>query len=776
LVTVALALALVAQDPRVSATVDRTEVLAGEALTLTIRVEAVGGDPVRIVDPVFTGLQVRGSRDVTQVRMVEGEARRIVTREVRLLAVSVGRASVGPVRVSQGGTAVETALILVTVRAPASSAAAGVAPRIRALVDSLTPPASGAEVLVEVLAVPASVLLGDQLDLVTLAWFPRDVRLQLRTPPTLDPPTVEGVWSYQQATATGVVTSRQAGGRWYDLYLSHQVVFPLTAGRVRAGPATVSYVKALSYSFLSRELRHEVQSESLTVDVASPPLAGRPAGFTGAAGRDLSLALESSAVAVAPGGAATIMLILSGVGNVALWPEPRLEWPAGLRVYPGDVAVEIEPRNGLIAGTKRFSYLVVADSGGTHPVPAVAYPYFDPQSRRYRVARAPGLELVAPLGAAPAVERPPPPPLLPRDAAGFSRRLGDVARWLWVLVFLTPPLVLVAGLLVRRLRAALPGPAVRIELLDRLESLDSALRGALTALVGPAAEEEGAPLTAALRAAGVEASLAAQASRVRERLRQAVFGPGGSADPDELSAEVHEVLRALSGETPGVARRLVLPVVLLAGLAAVPLAAQAPRPEELYQAGAFRAAADSFSSRTAGEPRVAAYWYNLGAAFYRMGDDGRARAAWLRAARLAPRDPSIRRARALLPADPLSARLAPVAWLTPAEALAAAAVLWIVGWLLASTRRARVVGLVALGLALVTAGAAAYVARRYAEATAVALRPEVPLRPAPYGSAGADRRIFAGNVVRILGQDGIWLLVERGDARGWVLPGEVARL
>jgi hypothetical protein len=118
----------------------------------------------------------------------------------------------------------------------------------------------------------------------------------------------------------------------------------------------------------------------------------------------------------------------------------------------------------------------------------------------------------------------------------------------------------------------------------------------------------------------------------------------------------------------------------------------------------------------------------------------------------------------------------PIAWLTPAEALAAGAVLWIGGWLLIALRRTRRAGWVVLGLALAAVGTAAYLARRYAEPAAVVLRTEVPLRAAPYGTAAGDRRVFAGNVVRVLGASGAWLLVERGGARGWVLPGEVARL
>ena len=61
-----------------------------------------------------------------------------------------------------------------------------------------------------------------------------------------------------------------------------------------------------------------------------------------------------------------------------------------------------------------------------------------------------------------------------------------------------------------------------------------------------------------------------------------------------------------------------------------PAAAQTMTAEALYEAGALRAAADSFAARAAGSPRVPAHWYNLGATLYRAGADGKAMAAWTR--------------------------------------------------------------------------------------------------------------------------------------------------
>jgi len=782
-VTAALILALFAvapQQPVVSASVDRTQAAVGDIVTLTVRVEVEGTAPVRIADPVVTGLEIRGSRDVTRVTLESGVARRTVMRELRLALTAPGVATIGPVRVERDGLIAETVTIMIDVTPATGGVAAGalVSPRLQAMLDTLEPPVAAEGVLVEVLPVPSAVTLGEQLDLVTLAWFPREVRTQLRTPPTLAPPDVQGVWAYHQSTTAGVVASRRVGTRWFDLYVSHQVVFPLATGAVAVGRATVSYVQPLSYSFLSRELQHEVQSESVFVTVVPQSAAGRPTSFSGAAGADLAVALSSSHVALPPGGAATVEVAVSGEGNVALWPEPEVAWPAGLRVYPAGITIDGDMTEGRISGTKRFRYLVIADSAGAHLVPGVSYPFFDTRTDTYEVASAAGLRLVAPPGTVAAPTRPLPAPPLPRAAPSLADRAAALARWVWVVVAVVPPLLVLGAGLSRRIRLPRRARGAAGGETRALERLDRELRDALARRVGPNANAEGDRLVAALRAAGVDLSLAQHVARVRERLRHAVFGPSGGPDPDELAAEVHEVLRALAGDAPGAERRELVRAVMLALLcvAAGDALAQAPRPEDLYEARAFRAAADSFAARVAREPGVAAYWYNLGTAFYRLGEDGRAKAAWIRAARLAPRSDDVRRALTLLPADPAGAAIVPVSRWRPGEALLAGAVLWCAGWALVAFRRTRWAGVATLALAALCGGAAWRVVHEYRAPAAIVLRDEVPLRSAPYGSATAVRRLVAGDAVRIRRQAGAFLLVERAGGTGWVQVGEVARL
>ncbi|HET7295993.1 MAG TPA: SH3 domain-containing protein, partial [Gemmatimonadales bacterium] len=198
----------------------------------------------------------------------------------------------------------------------------------------------------------------------------------------------------------------------------------------------------------------------------------------------------------------------------------------------------------------------------------------------------------------------------------------------------------------------------------------------------------------------------------------------------------------------------------------------------LYEAGALRAAADSFSARAAAEPRVAAHWYNLGATLYRAGADGKAAAAWSMAARVAPRDPLVRRTRDLLPApDAPSDALLALGVATPGEWALAAALLWVVTWLAVAGRRRRAL---VLGLAALTAAAAGLGVREglgRARPLAIVVDPATAVRVAPYGGASAAATVEAGAALLVERRYGAWLEVRRDDGvHGWVLAGQVTRL
>src|SRR3989449_182297 len=271
--------ALQGAPPNVTARVDRARLTAGEELRLTVRARSRTAEPVTVVLPALTGFAITGSREVTEVTIEGlGAPVRTTTRELALRAQRVGTLVIGPVRVRQGGHDVATAPITVTVDSAAVGLATALSPIARSLLDAAPPPAHNDQVAVTVIVPGDSVLVGQQVDVIAAAWFPRELRERLRRAPILTMQTPEGVWAYPGAAPTAVAASRLVHGRWMDLFVAHQAVFPLTRGPIVIPPAVVDYAVPVSFSFFSREDRYSLRSDTVSLTALPLPASGRAAG------------------------------------------------------------------------------------------------------------------------------------------------------------------------------------------------------------------------------------------------------------------------------------------------------------------------------------------------------------------------------------------------------------------------------------------------------------------------------------------------------------------
>ena len=791
IVALLTALTLV-QGAEVTASVDRTRLRVGEELVLTVRARTRSADQVEIILPSLTGFAVIGSRDMTEVAFsggTGGGSVRTTVRELQLRAQQAGALLIGPVRARQGASVVSTDPILITVDSAANRAALSLSPLARALLESTPPPVSGrADRVALTIMVPSdTVFAGQQVDLIAVAWIPRELRERMRRPPFLTLETPEGVWAYPATTVStgGAALSRQVSGRWMDLFVTHQVVFPLAPGRLIIPPASVDYALPVTFSFFSREERFTLRSDSISIAVLPlPPPGSATYAGTNVVGQGLTLDLGVDPTSTRVGEPIDATVTISGIGNVALWPppEPGIRWPAGFRVYPAQTETRVEPEAGRIAGSKTFHFLAVPDSSGNFVVPEVRLPFFDPVAGKYDVARAGPRAIVVAPGAEPRAARVL-PPLIARVGELPAERLSQRLGWQgWLAVFVIPPLI--GALARRRRRPSAPPhePEVPSPVITPLGQLEREFLSVLASHVSDPVARDGDGLAPALRAAGVDSAVADHVRRLRDRLRAARYGPRGLGDAAELAAEIQQVLRVLGAEGQGTHRRphaTVVGVLLAIIVAAHSLHAQSPSAEALFEAGALRAAADSFAARAAQEPREAAHWYNLGATLYRAGADGKATAAWTLAARLAPRDQAIRRARKLLPPqDPITEDLLQVGWATPAEWAIVGTAAWLMLWLAVGLglRRRLVLGVfAAVAIAAGVMGALEW--RRRDRPVVVVTAESAPVRAAPYGGASAAATIPAGGALLKGRSYGPWLEVRRKDGiHGWVLGGEIAGL
>jgi tetratricopeptide (TPR) repeat protein len=770
-ITLLLALALVqGQGPSLEASVDEERISVGEELLYTLRAVSHSPTPMHVTVTPFTGLEIVSRSERSEVSLGHDPTRSTVL-EVRLRAVRPGRWELGPSWAVQGKDTVEAPAIVVDVTANRAATASTLSPRLRRLLDQARPPAPG-DASVDLIVSADSVRQGEQVDVVTAAWFPRDLRLQLRRPPTLQPPVIDGVWSYPQATPAGIAATRSIGGRWYDLFVAHQVVFPLLPGRVVVPRATLKYSTPVALQFFSQEERYALTSKAETLSVRALPDSGRPAGFSGAIGTGLRLERRVSPTAARVGEGVTVELALTGEGNTALWPAPELHWSPGTRAYSDKVEERVGVTDGFVGGTKTFRYLVMPDSAGTLALPAVSYPFFDLARGEYLFAALPATAVpVSPAGGVTASTALPPPLMRPAGTA-LTRQLVHVPDWGWLLLLLAPP-----ALLALRGRITLPRRPPRPAASGDLRSAEEELEAVVRTLVPDPERRTGAGLVAAVRAAGADSALAARVAAVRERLLARRYGPqAGGPQDTALAAEARELARRLGGSLRGWAGRGAAVVPFTLALWSAGLLAQAPPPEALYEQGSLRAAAEEFADRAAREPAVAAHWYNLGATYYRLGQDGRARAAWLEARRLAPRSASVAQALRLTPPpDATSARWSWTPPVTPEELLLFGALGWLAGWLGWTLRprvRERWLILLVFSAAAMLAGLALRTWLRQPLAVVLA---RSTLRLSPHGLAPSVAILESGSAVRLVRRSPGWVMVEApGSQRGWLTDEAVA--
>ena len=764
-----LALALQQRGPVVvQSVVDHDHIAVGDEVVLTISATADGAGNLTLVAPTFDGFTLVHRSDRREVAATGGRSE---VWEFRLRAERVGAFDLGPMQVVQGGLVSQAPVVRVEVTTPGAGLSPQLSPRLHALLEAAPlPPDSGAQVTV--IVSDTSVVVGQQVDVVTTAWFPRELRLRLRRQPTLEPPSFSGVWNYPQPVPPGIAGTRQVNGAWYDQFVYHQVIFPITQGALTGASSTLHYSVPLAFQFFSQEERYDLTRDVPAITVHPLPDAGRPDGFDGAIGSGILVTREVDGTPRA-GEPVSVRFVLSGRGNVALWPPPFVRWSSHLQVYPEGTDEKLDATGGILGGTKTFRYLVVPDSTGALGIPAVTYHYYDPESRQYETAETDGIRIpVARAATAVASRAEAPPLILDSEPSVPWRVVHALPVWGWSLLWIVPPLLLGAGRVSfrrRRHAAAAPELPPMLEVQHRLEGL-------VALLTGDAAGDR-VVMARALREAGADAALAERVVGIRERLAAERFAPTRGAVGNALLQEARGAARALEQlHRRGRHRVLRGAALLTLILLAVPGRAQQLPAERLFETGAVRAAAEAFRARAAAAPAVVANWYGLGAAAYRVGDDGQAVAAWIRAAELAPRSRILARAMLLLPApDPASAEWRTVLPVTPEEWFLGAFLCWVAAWGgVALTRGWRGRWMVVLAGAIVALGLAGWSWTREREPLAI-VAVTAPLRVSPNGRAPGSRDLPIGTAIRPLGRRAGWTLARSATGEiGWIADAQVA--
>lgn len=205
-------------------------------------------------------------------------------------------------------------------------------------------------------------------------------------------PSFNGFWSQEIEAPTNIEFSREVyDGQIYNAALLRKfVLIPQQQGKVKIDPAEMTCLVNIRVSsggtsifdgFFDdyRTVRKRVATQPVTMNV-SPLPAGAPASFAGGVGQ-FRISAKVSRDTLKTHEAASLLVTVSGTGNVSLLEAPKIVFPPDMEVYDTKVSEKID-KNGL-SGSKFYEFPFIPRSHGDFLIEPVKYSYYDVNQKRY---------------------------------------------------------------------------------------------------------------------------------------------------------------------------------------------------------------------------------------------------------------------------------------------------------------------------------------------------------------------------------------------------------
>ena len=209
-------------------------------------------------------------------------------------------------------------------------------------------------------------------------------------------PSFNGFWSQETAAPSNIEFHREeVGGQIYNAALLRRyVLIPQQAGKLTIEPAELMCLvnvrtssrtsNSIFDSFFDdgyKTVRQRIYSKALTVDVKPLP-SGAPADFGGGVG-SFKISARLSKDQLKTHEATSLIVTLSGTGNVSLLEAPKLNFPPDLEVYDTKITETTDKSTGGTTGSKVFEYPFIPRSHGDFTIGPVNYSYYDVNSGKY---------------------------------------------------------------------------------------------------------------------------------------------------------------------------------------------------------------------------------------------------------------------------------------------------------------------------------------------------------------------------------------------------------
>ena len=213
-------------------------------------------------------------------------------------------------------------------------------------------------------------------------------------------PTFNGFWSQETYVPDNIEFKRESfDDKIYNTaVLRTYVLIPQKSGTITIDPSELVCVinvkvnNSTSGSIFDqffqddyRQIRKRVTTPAVKVKV-NPLPAGQPASFGGGVGNfGISARLTSDNLKTHD--AASLIITVSGRGNVALLEEPKVNFPPDFEVYDAKTTENTDKSTGGTSGSKSFEFPFIPRSHGDFTIDPVEYSYYDVNQGKYVTLR-----------------------------------------------------------------------------------------------------------------------------------------------------------------------------------------------------------------------------------------------------------------------------------------------------------------------------------------------------------------------------------------------------
>ena len=217
-------------------------------------------------------------------------------------------------------------------------------------------------------------------------------------------PTFKGFWSQEVESPSNIDFQREQvdGVMYKTAVLRKWVIIPQKAGEQEIDPAEIVCLVnsqrrrpstgSIFDDFFGNDYvttRQRVSTRGTKLQVSALP-AGAPASFGGGVG-DFQIDARLSRDSLKAHDAASLLVTVSGKGNIALLEAPKVSFPPDFEVY--DVKTSVNTDKSGTTGSKTFEYPFIPRSAGEFTIGPLSYGYYDVKQRRYETATSRELPL-----------------------------------------------------------------------------------------------------------------------------------------------------------------------------------------------------------------------------------------------------------------------------------------------------------------------------------------------------------------------------------------------